>query len=459
MRNLRRLMLLSMLIPLSGCGLLRSSPPTPPQLPTHWSMPSPATKEQTDFWASLGDADLPAVLAQALRQNDDIKLSALRAKLAQIQSSLSGLSRWPSDSLGFNAGVSRPMNSPEGFAPSTSRFAGGNFTLSYPLDIWGTAMAQREAAELDAQASENDWRAARLAICVAVAQTRWQLGYLHRLRTQAFADLHDARSTLELTQIRYRAGAISGGDQVFARQSVVSQQATLSQLEQQIVETRHAFALLMGAPPESPQPELDDLPDTVLPVPAAGLPVDLLSRRADVHAAELRVRSSLVDADATRLSFYPSLTLTGSYGTSSPTLTQYLANPIGQLAAALTLPFVQFNTARLSNQSARVAYEAESVSFRKTLYRALQETEDALSARVRLSEQAQYLNEALALTQEAERVTFSRWQLGRTDIQPWLDAKGARRRATLNLMQNTLARRNNAVQIYAALGGDYHQRQ
>jgi outer membrane protein TolC len=320
-------------------------------------------------------------------------------------------------------------------------------------------MAQREAAELDAQASENDWRAARLAICVAVAQTRWQLGYLHRLRTQAFADLHDARSTLELTQIRYRAGAISGGDQVFARQSVVSQQATLSQLEQQIVETRHAFALLMGAPPESPQPELDDLPDTVLPVPAAGLPVDLLSRRADVHAAELRVRSSLADADATRLSFYPSLTLTGSYGTSSPTLTQYLANPIGQLAAALTLPFVQFNTARLSNQSARVAYEAESVSFRKTLYRALQETEDALSARVRLSEQAQYLNEALALTQEAERVTFSRWQLGRTDIQPWLDAKGARRRATLNLMQNTLARRNNAVQIYAALGGDYHQRQ
>jgi len=453
--------LIGLMLMLSGCSALRSAPPPKPNLPAHWlshSQPSAAFTATDDFWASLGDPALPEILKQALRQNDDLKLSALRMKLAQLQANLTGLTRWPSTAVSFNAGVSRPMTEINGVSPWMSRSAGMNVSLSYPLDIWGADLAQRDAANLDAQASESDWLSARLAVCASVAIARWQLGYLNRLLANTRADLEDARNTLQRAQIRYRSGATAHADVTFAQRSVADLQVALSVNQQRLFETRRTFSILMGDLPQRQQPELDSLLDTPLPTPDAGLPADLLARRADVHAAELRLRSSLANSDATALSFYPSLTLTAGYGTASPTLKHYLTNPIGSLAATLALPFIQFNTARITRQSAHVIYETEAVNFRKTLMQALKETEDALSARQRLIEQAQYLREALALAQEAERLTLTRWQQGSTDIQPWIDAQRARRQASINLLQNVLDSKINAVQLYAALGGRYTQR-
>jgi outer membrane protein TolC len=132
-----------------------------------------------------------------------------------------------------------------------------------------------------------------------------------------------------------------------------------------------------------------------------------------------------------------------------------LANPVGALAATLALPFIQFNTASITNQSARINYDIAVTNFQKRLYLALQETENALSASEHLTKQAQYLLDVLRQSQEAERLTLVRWQQGSTDIKPWLDAQQARRQAELSLLQNILARKNNAVQLYAALGGNY----
>ncbi|MDU7559298.1 MAG: hypothetical protein E7K65_15830, partial [Pseudomonas sp.] len=91
----------------------------------------------------------------------------------------------------------------------------------------------------------------------------------------------------------------------------------------------------------------------------------------------------------------------------------------------------------------------------KTLYTALKNTEDALSARQQLMIQEQYLRQYVVLSREAERLSQVRWQVGETDIQPWLDVQATRRQAELSLLQNTLARKQNAAQLYAALGGDY----
>lgn len=109
---------------LTGCSWLRSPPPAEPIVPTRWTSDvssRPAGQRQVqDFWASLGDPNLPAVLEQALRQNHDLKLSGLQMKLSQLQATLTGLSRWPDVSLGANASLSRPLTSTYGVSPSTS---------------------------------------------------------------------------------------------------------------------------------------------------------------------------------------------------------------------------------------------------------------------------------------------------------------------------------------------------
>ncbi|MFX8098712.1 TolC family protein, partial [Acinetobacter baumannii] len=77
------------------------------------------------------------------------------------------------------------------------------------------------------------------------------------------------------------------------------------------------------------------LPEQPLPVLAAGLPAELLARRPDLQAAELRLRESLANVDLTRASFYPKLSLTGSLGTSSDALLRLVQNPVASLAAQL----------------------------------------------------------------------------------------------------------------------------
>lgn len=238
-----------------------------------------------------------------------------------------------------------------------------------------------------------------------------------------------------------------------AEQSLASQQAALSLLRQQRVETRHALAILFNAAPGSATlgavlpTEPQQLSADDMPAVAAGLPAELLGRRPDVRAAELRLRESLVSADATRASYYPSLTLTGSLGGASSSLANVLANPGGMLGAGLLLPFLNQTAMKLNAELSKVRYQEAAVNFRQSLYQALSEVENALSARTQYAQQ-------LAAARDVERLYELRYRAGAATLKLWLDAQEKRRSAELALAENQYNRLNNQVTLYKALGGN-----
>jgi outer membrane protein TolC len=73
-------------------------------------------------------------------------------------------------------------------------------------------------------------------------------------------------------QSQYKAGAVSGLDLTQAEQSVQSQKASLSQIEQQRVEARTAIAVLLHEPVQQLNiQEPTQLPRNALPNIAVGL--------------------------------------------------------------------------------------------------------------------------------------------------------------------------------------------
>ncbi|HHT8850016.1 TPA: TolC family protein, partial [Burkholderia cenocepacia] len=52
----------------------------------------------------------------------------------------------------------------------------------------------------------------------------------------------------------------------------------------------------------------------------AGLPSDLLTRRPDVMQAEQTLLAANANIGAARAAFFPKISLTGAFGTASPTL-------------------------------------------------------------------------------------------------------------------------------------------
>jgi len=134
-------------------------------------------------------------------------------------------------------------------------------------------------------------------------------------------------------------------------------------------------------------------------------------------------------------------------------LGQLLRNPVATLGAGLALPFLQWNTARLTVAVSQSQYEEAVAGFRQALYTALSEVENALSSRTQLRDESAKLVVALELAQRAERLSEVRYRAGATALQPVLDAKDRRRAAEVSLAQNRVNQLNATMTLYKALGG------
>ncbi|MBR8306832.1 efflux transporter outer membrane subunit [Burkholderia cenocepacia] len=435
---------------LAGCAGARHDPLLAVAMPANWAAPvaADAPAATGDWWRSFGDPQLDALIDDALRANNDLAIGAIRVYRAQLQAGLVDTNLTPNVTLGANGAVSRTLDTHQ-----MSRSSGVNGSLSYEIDLWSRLAALRDAARWEADATAADLEAARLSLIGTTAALYWQIGYLNRQIALGDANIAYAARTLALVRSRHTAGAVSGLDLAQAEQNLAAQRAAQTQLIQQRTENRHALAILFDRPPQQRAAEPAALPDAAPPDVAAGLPASLLGRRPDLRAAEFRLRESLAQVDATRTSFYPTFTLTGSAGTTSTSLERVLTNPVGTLGLGLALPFIQWNTMQLQIRVSKSQYEEAVVGFRQRLYTALAEVENALSARVQLEREAEQRALSLAQAQRAERLAAARFAAGATAVQPWLDQQQVLRSAQSADELTRLNRLNNQMKLYRALGG------
>jgi len=405
-----------------------------------------ANREQ--WWKRFNDPMLDELIDQALRTNNDLTAATLKVRRAQLKSGLTDTNMTPSVGISAETGFDRDLNRS---TVSESHSVIG--TLSYELDLWGRLARLRDADRWEAEATDVDRQNTALSLIATTASAYWKIAYLNQRIASGKASIEYAEKAFELVQVKYRAGAVSRLDWVQAQQNVATQKAGLIQLFQQQTEARHALAILFDQGPQNAMPERSRLPDDPLPVLEAGLPAGLLGRRPDLHAAELRLRESLANWDATRASFYPTFSLTGNLNSSSTSLVSVLQNPVASLGAGLTLPFVQWNTASLTIKVSETQYEEAIVNFRQTLYTALSEVENALSANTRHQEEKVRLEQALDWSKQAERLVEIRYRAGATGMQSWLDAQESRRSAEIAVTENHLNLLTNWMQLYQALGG------
>lgn len=453
-RCMSRLTLLATSLILAGCGSMMQTSYSQPevQTPAQWQAPT-TTADLTSsdpWWRQFHDPDLNALVDAALRSNNDLAAATLRVRKAQLAAGLAQSDLYPTLGAGANANFNRSLEDSDNRSRSHSVSA----SVSYEIDLWGKLDSARDAARWEAIATEEDRRSTALALVATTMNLYWQGGFLNQQITAAENSIAYARRTLDLVRTQYEEGAVSGLEVAEAENNLASEQRTLNELQQQRVENRNALAILLDGPPGTDTPVPARLPNVALPEVDAGLPADLLSRRPDLRAAEFRLRRALANTDAVRSSYYPSLSLTGSLGSTSTALTNVLQNPIAALGVGLTLPFLQWNRMELNVASSKTEFEEAVVNFRQSLYQAMSDVENALSARAQLAKQADLLQTSLASARRAEELYEVRYRAGAVPLRSWLDAQERLRTTEIAVAQNRLARYNNQVLLYQALGGD-----
>ncbi|WP_180046252.1 MULTISPECIES: efflux transporter outer membrane subunit [unclassified Acinetobacter] len=414
-----------------------------------------AQVQADQWWTLFKDAQLNALVEQTLTRNSDLAVAGINLQQARLQA---GQSQSQQGIRIGDASISTGHRfSLDGDGNASTGISLGYPRLSYELDLFGKLANQTEAARWEALATEQDLQATAQSLIGTAAELYWQLGYLNERYQVVQQNLATAQKTYELVQVQYRAGAVSGLDVTQAEQSVQNQKSTLSQIEQQRVETRTALAVLLNMPVQQLNiQEPPRLPRTALPEISAGLPAELLARRPDLQAAELRLRKALANKDANRASYYPSISLTGALSSgvvASTSLSSALQNPALTLGAGLSLPFLQWNDMKRDLQVNELEYEKAILEYRQTLYAAFADVENALSARNELDKQLALQARNVELAEKSERLTEVRYRNGAVALKNLLDAQETTRNARLSLVQTRQSQYNAYVTLLQALGG------
>ncbi|WP_250462475.1 efflux transporter outer membrane subunit [Caballeronia sp. GAFFF2] len=437
---------------IAGCVAPQLPGVPPAEVPVNWSAPTAANGSNVaeEWWREFGDERLNRLVRSVVESNTDLLIAADRLRQVQLEATNTSTDMTPRVTVGGNIGWGT-----ESLTLRRMRSRGGdvNASLNYDLDVGGKLAAERDSANWLANAEEHgaDW--ARLGIISACLKNYWMLGLLNERLTLSKDRLAYAKRTLAIVQARYDAGSASRVDVVQARQTVLAEEVTIDQIAKELLQNRNALAILVGGPPETAIDIPDRLITRSLPPVAAGLPADVIHRRADVRAAEWRVRQTLANIDVARASLYPSLSLTSSVGTLSDDLARFLTNPVANVGLAIALPFVDWNRTQLRIKVSQSDYNVAALQFRKAIYIALQEVEDRLTASAQFEREEAKLQERLEQSRLAERLAKARFTAGETDVQPWLQSQQSVQQIQEALAQNHFDRLTTRAALLVALGG------
>ena len=446
---------------LGGCAFApdtsRSIAPEGPLVSPQWRAPmvdQPVANEVqlAHWWRVFNDADLSALIQQALVSHTSVRSAQAALAQARAQRDASAASLLPA--VRASGSVQRAQAGEA--APATVFRAG--LDASWEADVFGVRRHALSAADADLTASTAQLGQARISLAAEVALTYldWR-AQQQRLRV-AQDNLALQESALYITQWRWQAGLASQLD-VDQSLTVVGQtRAAIPVLAAAAQQSRNALAVLTGQPPQA-----DLAVSTSAPVPiaertlAVAIPADTLRQRPDVQAAEARLQAAtarVAQAHAARL---PSLSLAGSLDWRSPRVSDLFD------VAALTRALVASWTASIWDGGALAAQqrvqaaslEQVRVSLDATVLTALQEVEAALLALQASQQRLYHLTAVAAAAANAEALARHRLASGLIDVQTLLDTQRSRLNSESELVSARASWSADHVRLYKALGGGW----
>jgi outer membrane protein, multidrug efflux system len=413
------------------------------------------------WWEVFQDPILKELIREALRNNYDVRIAAARVQEARAGFVATRSDLFPSLDYGGAAGRSNAtpglLGTPGQQAPTTSNFYSLTLAMSWELDVWGRIRRSTEAARATLLATEDFQRGVWLTLVSDLAQAYFELLALD-VQLQIARNSTDAyQRTYDLFLDRFQLGVASKLETARAEGALGGAQATIPQLESNIVAKENQIAILLG---KSPGPILRGTPmydQPVVPVVPAGLPSTLLTRRPDLRQAEQQLVSANARIGVAKAEFFPKFSLTPLIGTASPEFSALTSGSATIWAVAGTLTGPLFNAGRtLGNYRATVAqWEQAKLLYEQAALTALREVSDALTALGKLSEAEIGQDRSVkALVDAVDRAT-DRYRQGLANYFEVLEAQQQLYPAQSTLAQIRRDRLLSHVRLYRALGGGW----
>jgi multidrug efflux system outer membrane protein len=463
---------------LAGCSLApvyeRPAAPVAASFPTggaYTGVPL-AAADATPFaqvpWRDyFSDASLREVIALALANNRDLRVSALNIESARAQYDIDRAALLPSLSANVSESAARTPGSVVGAesgiatgarAYTSHTYSGGLALASYELDFFGRLRNLSQAGLETYLGTEEARRAAQISLVSQVAIAWLTLAADQQRMQLASETVNSQQISYELSQTRLAAGATSGVDVSDAQTSVETARNDLAVYTAQAAIDLNALTLLVGSPLPArllPQGDLDTV--TQLAAIPAGLPSTVLQARPDVLQAERTLRAANANIGVARAAFFPSITLTATGGSESTSLHGLFKGGSGawSFAPSINLPIFDGGVNRANLAIARVDDRIAVAQYDKAIQTAFGEVSDALATRGTMDARVNSAQLLVAAATKSYRIYDARYRKGADTYLKALLAQRTLYSAQQTLISTRLARSSNAVTLYKVLGGGW----
>ena len=423
-----------------------------------------------EWWKEFEDNDLDSLITLFLNNNYNLKLAYQALQSSLYKSKINGTEIFPSISYDINKNESIQNFSGSAFEDVANLFSesdndvitsstktyGMNLGTRWEIDIWGRLLSKRYSEKKDYLAVEYDYKYMELSLLSNFVKTYFLLLESSEQVLLAENSVNAYKDIFNIVEKRYNQGIRSSLDYRLSASNLSSAEAVREQRKIVYDQIKTKIKIFLGEYPDSDFLSFKNLPQDYPSLPD-NMPSDLLNRRPDIIASEMRMHASklrLVQAKRMRL---PSFNLVYSTGYSSANSSDIAKeqNYIWNLAMGLTLPLFQAGRLKANQKLSESELNRSELEYIQTVLNAFSEVESKISSHHLLLSQLDALNKALEQAEEALNLSKDRYDAGISELITVLDSQ---RRVFDTRSQMILIKRqliDNRIDLILALGGTY----
>jgi NodT family efflux transporter outer membrane factor (OMF) lipoprotein len=432
-----------------------------------------------DWWAVFGDTVLNSLVEGAYQQNLPLQISGLRILQARAQLGVVVGNLYPQLQQGRGGADYSKIseNAPNTFGGDDSFWQyNAGFDAAWELDVWGKYRRAIESGVANLETSIASYDDFLVSLTAEVARTYVLLRTFEERLEIARQNVKIQGRSLQIAEIRFKAGAVTELDVVQAKSLLRDTEASIPRFEANIRQIKNALAILLGKLPG----EVDSMISGNRIIPKAppevvvDIPAELMRRRPDIRLAEYQIATQTPLIGVSKAELLPAFQLFGSIGLASSN-SKYTksggerGSSFSDLFESDSLEFFGgpsftwnlFNYGRIKNRvrTEDALLQQLIVNYEDTVLRAQQEVEDSLVGFLGRQEEAGYLLDSVKASQRSVDLSMLQYKEGMVDYQRVLDSQ-----RFLTNEQDLWTRTRgdvilNLVSLYKSLGGGWQIRE
>lgn len=446
------LLLLGMHVCLAGCAGRESAVSLPTQQPPPFSDSGEVPLDNL-WWTAFDDDALNQQVDFAMNGNFDLEGALRRIQAAQAVARREASDLWP-DVNGIAEADTTILSSS---APNRSNFVLG-LDASYQVDLWGEIGSRVDAQWLRASATEADYQVIALTLSADVSRTWYSLIEAHAQLALLDEQIETNRTGLELQEARFGLGQIRSADVLRQRQLVESTREQRVVVLSRIEVLEHLMAVLQGQPPQEATYEPGDQLPSLPPLPATGLPSELLNRRPDIRREFLALWAADRDLASSVSAQYPRLNLGASVTTVAESPENLFRDWVVSVAGQIIAPLIDGGQRRAEVDRNVALVRQRFTEFSQTVLIAYREVEDALTTERYLLQRIERLETQVELAHQASLQLREQYLIGETEYLDVLSAITQEQSLQRSILSARLELVLNRIALYLALAGDFDPR-